>query len=156
MTIGMWHLIHSLAPPDGAGTLNLDGQTITKISFNPDEAHAGLKIDNNGNVYRTQDTGVRSWTLTDDATGDWVRPTTEAPGAYQVRYTGLTGVTLSFNTKAEDVWHPLSSGDFILRNSVTLIGDRDSTFTVEIRDGSSGGADVSGTYRLHATVESGA
>ena len=139
-----------------AAVLNLDGQTITKISISPTDAYARLKIDNNGNVYRSGDSGSASWTQIDTA-ADWVRPTSAAPGAYEVRYTGRTGVTLSFNTASEDTWHPLSSGDFILYNSVTAtLGDRDSTFTVEIRDGSSGGADVSATYRLHATVESGA
>jgi hypothetical protein len=140
----------------GGATLTLSGQTITKLSFDPADAYARLKVDNNGNVYQSSDTGIASWSQIDTAT-DWVRPTTKAPGAYEVRYTGLTGVTLTSGTVAEDVWHPLSSGDFILYNRVTAAaGDRDSTFTVEIRDGSSGSADVSGTYRLHATVESGA
>jgi hypothetical protein len=140
----------------GGTTLTLSGQTITKLSFDPTDAHAVLKVDNNGNVYQSADTGSRSYTQIDTAT-DWVRPTTKAPGAYEVRYTGLTGDALSFNTAAQNTWHPLSSGDFVLRNSVTgPVGDRDSTFTVEIRDGSSGSADVSGTYRIHATVESGA
>jgi hypothetical protein len=133
--------------------LNLDGQTITKVSFSPTDAYARLKIDNNGNVYRSVDTGVASWSQIDSA-ADWVRPTSAAPGAYEVRYTSRTGSTLSFNTASEDTWHPLSSGDFILYNSVTAVsGDRDSTFTVEIRDGSSGSADVSATYRLWASVE---
>jgi hypothetical protein len=133
--------------------LNLDGQTITKVSFSPTDAYARLKIDNNGNVYRSVDNGVTSWSQIDTA-ADWVRPTSKAPGAYEVRYTGRTGSTLSFGTVSENTWHPLSSGDFILYNSVTATsGDRDSTFTVEIRDGSSGSADVSGTYRLWASVE---
>ena len=136
----------------GAGAvtdaLNLDGHTIQADTVGSD-AQAELTIDQNGNVYSKLNTAAR---IQIDTAADWVRPTGSAPGTYEVRYTGLTGDALSFNTAAENVWYALSTTDYVLRqaDSTTKFGGTSSTFTVEIREGSSGAADVTGSYSLIA------
>lgn len=133
-------------------TLALSGESVVSSQIDPDNAHARLRIDDDGKVYKSEDTGTPSWTQIDTLT-DWIRPVSKAPDDYEVRYTGLTGDALTSATAAVDVWHPLSTGDFDLVNSETIIpGNQSSTFTVEIRKGSSGAALVSASYTLTADV----
>ena len=135
-----------------AVTLTLSGETIISSQIDPDDASARLKIDNDGNVYKSEDTGTPSWTQIDSA-ADWIRPAADAPDDYEVRYTGLTGDALTSGTAAEDTWHALSTGDFILVNTTVIVpGTQDSTFTIEIRKGSAGAALVSASYTLTADV----
>ncbi len=140
---------HSCYP---AVKLNLNGHSVIKFSFSPTDAYARLKIDNNGNVYESEDTGSAFWSQIDSATGDWVRPTTAAPGNYEVRFTNET-VTPDFSTKATGVWHPLDTGDFIIYMSELGIGTSSTDLDIEIRNGSSGSADVSASYTITASVE---
>ena len=133
----------------GGEALTLSGESVVNIQGAPTDAHARLKVDNDGNMYKSVDTGSESYTQFDNAT-DWVRPPSAAPGAYEVRFTSLTGDALTSSTVAEDTWHPLSSGDFELILSETGTGTNTSNFTIEIRDGGSGGADVSAAFVLTA------
>ena len=126
------------------------GQTVLQEVSSPTDAYARLKIDDDGNVYKSEDTGSASWTQI-GTTADWIRPANRAPGDYEVRFTSATNTPTSA-TAVEDTWHALSSGDFIVYNSVTGTGTKSTTFTIEIRKGSSGAADVSDSFTLNATV----
>ena len=131
--------------------VTVSGHTILSDQLDPADAYARLKIDNDGRTYESEDTGSPSWSQIDSAT-DWIRPTSEAPADYEVRYTSLTGDALTSGTAAEDAWHALSGGDFILVQSTTIIpGDRSSTFAIEIRKGSGAVLD-SASYTLTADV----
>jgi len=134
----------------GGEALTLSGESVVNIQGAPTDAHARLKVDNDGNMYKSIDTdGTPSWSQFDSAT-DWLRPPSAAPAAYEVRFTSLTGAALTSSTVVEDTWHPLSSGDFVLVLSETGTGTNTSNFTIEIRDGGSGGADVSAAFVLTA------
>jgi hypothetical protein len=143
---------HQFAGSGGLpATLTLSsGQTVLQEVSSPTDAYARLKIDNDGNVYASTDTGSESYTQIGTTT-DWIRPTTRAPGDYEVRFTSATNTPTSA-TAAEDTWHALSSGDFVVYNSVTGTGTKSTTFTIEIRKGSTGAADVSDSFTLNATV----
>ena len=146
--IGFWK-----QPAGAADVVVVSGQTISKSSTSPTDAFARLKVDNDGKIYESKDTGTPSWVQIDTVT-DWVRPTASAPGLYQVRYTSLVGNVLDQETAAEDVWHALSGGDYILVQSVVGINVHSSTITVEIRLGTGSVLD-NATYILAADVDSG-
>ncbi len=137
-----------IASGRASATLTLSGETISAFSFGSD-ATAQVKVDNDGNVYRRLNNA--SWVQIDTGT-DWIRPTSAAPDDYECRYTNRTGTDPTGHV--EDTWYALTS-DFIL----TLVdtgpapGGRTCTFTLEIRKGSSGSADVSGSYTLNAERE---
>jgi len=143
--------VSAQAVPGSGDVVTLSGETVWAIQFGGGNADAHLIIDNDGNVYKRSNFGT--YTQVDSST-DWVRPTTSSPGLYEVRFTGLTGSALFTSTAAEDAWHSLSSGDFILRQRV-LGGGFDSaisTFTVEIR--LNGGAVLSSaSYTLNVSTE---
>ena len=128
--------------------ITLSGETVTGFAIFPGDASASIKADNNGNVYKRTNGG--SWTQVDTLT-DWVRPAGSAPGLYQVRFTNLVGDAVSASA-AEDIWHALSSGDFIVTLTNTGVGFDTSAFDIEIRY--DGGATLdSAEYILHADVE---
>lgn len=134
----------------GSDTVTLSGEATVGFETSPTDSYARIKVDNDGNVYESVDTGTASWTQVDTGT-DWVRPTTSAPGLYEVRFTASNNTPTS-STVAEDVWHSLSSGDFIVYNSITGTGQKSSTFTIEIRyDG--GSVLDSASYTITAEVE---
>lgn len=110
--------------------------------------YARVKVDNDGNIYKSEDSGTPSWTQVATST-DWIRPTSFAPDDYEVRFTAASNTPTS-STTAEDTWHPLSSGDWIIYNSRTSTGTTTTEFSLEIRKGSSGGALDSGAYILSA------
>lgn len=130
-------------------TVTLSGQSVTSIRLYPGIADAGVKVDNNGNMYRRVSFGA--WTQIDSAT-DWVRPESAAPGLYEVRYTNLSGSALDFETKAEDTWHSLSAGDFVLIQQRDGVGMHQSDFDIEIRY-NAGPVLASAAYSLTALVE---
>lgn len=130
--------------------VTVSGENIFDFRLSPTDSNAVLKIDNNGNMYKSQDTGTRNYLLVDSAT-DWIRPTSFAPGDYEVRFTSATN-TPTFSTVAENVWRPLSSGDMIIRNTITGVGVKTTTFTVQIRKGTGAVLD-SASYTIRAEVE---
>lgn len=133
-------------------TLSLSGGTYQAYNFAAD-ARLDIRVDDNGNMHRRSNSG--SWVQIETSTG-WCRPTTEAPGAYEVRYTNATGDTGDLTaTSAEDTWYALSSGDWAIwiDDSTTAPGGNTATFDIEIRNGSSGGADVSAQYTIGADRE---
>lgn len=134
----------------GGDTVTVSGETTTDFRLAPTDSYARIKVDNNGNVYESSDTGTAGWSIVDSGT-DWVRPTSSAPGLYEVRFTSASNTPTS-STAAEDTWHSLSSGDFIVYNSVTGIGVKSTNFTIEIRY--NGGAVLdSASYTITAEVE---
>lgn len=102
----------------------------TGINFES-PAEKTLKVDNDGNIYQRNNTAAYNQIATST---DWIRPTTSAPGLYEVRFTNKSGDTI-FTTKAEDVWHDISTGDFtwIIQDTTFDDGANTATFTVEIR-----------------------
>lgn len=143
---GFWH-------PLDSDVVTVSGESIfDQLRFEPTDSYARVKVDNNGQIYKSTDTGSASWTPIDGTT-DWVRPLSSAPGTYEVRFTSATN-TPTFSTVAQNTWHPLSSGDFIVYNSVTTIGTKLTTFTIEIRKGTGPVLD-SASYTLRAEVEFG-
>lgn len=141
-----------LLPTSKAATVTLSGETTTALDDDPSDAYARIKIDQDGNVYESADTGTPSWVQVDTA-ADWVRPTGAAPGSYEVRYTSLTGDALDSATAAVDTWYSLSSGDYTLVQSRATVGTDTCTFTIEIRSGAT--TLDSASYTLTATVNPG-
>ena len=143
-------IIAALAHGAG-GVVTVSGETITSTQTDPDDAYARLKIDDDGNIYKSEDTGVESWVQIDTAT-NWLRPAGKAPGLYEVRHTSVTGTALDFATAAVDTWHALSGGDYIVYQSVLAPPVSSSTtLTIEIRY--NGGAVLSSaSYTMAATV----
>lgn len=110
-------------------------------------AEIDLKFDQDGGIYTQENLGGYV------KIGDWLLPNEAAPGDYQIRYTGLTGDPLTGATAAEDTWHAIASGDFVMWNIDTSgapADGPDSDITVELRRGSSGGAQASGAHTLTA------
>lgn len=135
----------------GGDAVTVSGASIADYRESPTDSYARLKVDDDGNVYRSLDTGTPSWVQI-GTVDDWVRPTTSSPGLYEVRWTGATG-TVSSSTVAEDTWHSLSTSDFTIYNSfIGPIGTKSTTFTIEIRlDG--GSVLDSASYTLTAETD---
>ena len=134
----------------GADVVTVSGETITKAETGGVDAYARVKVDNDGNMYKSEDTGSANWAQI-DSVSNWLRPTSSAPGTYQVRFTSATNTPTSA-TVTEDTWHALSGGDFIIYNSYTgLNGSKETTFTIEIRLGTGSVLD-SASYTLSASV----
>lgn len=137
-----------------ADVVTLSGELTQDFQTDPADSYAYFKVDQNGNLYEyTGSSPTPSYQIVDSAT-DWVRPTSSAPGLYEVRVTGRTGDTFSSQTAADDTWHSLSSGDFVLHNERTIIGNRSTSYTLEIRY-NGGSVLASGSYTLLAEVDSG-
>ena len=112
----------------------LSSATASAFAISPADATAQYKVDNDGNVYRRINN--QSWTQINTLT-NWVRPTSFAPGLYEVRYTNITGNTGDFSASAAvNVWFSLSSGDFIctLLDTTNGFSSRSVSFTIEIRN----------------------
>jgi len=123
--------------------VNLDGHLVTKIGISSPQ-QATLRVDQDGNVY--------SHSGQIDAANDWIRPAQFAPGAYEARFTNRTGDALSSSTAAEDTWHSLSSGDFLLTLQQSGTGSKSATFDLEIRLGTTVLASASYTMTAEVTV----
>lgn len=143
--IGMWH-----GGAGGSDVVTVSGQTITEINDAPTDSYARLKIDNDGNIYQSRDNGSASWSQI-DTVNDWVRPTSSAPGDYEVRFTSASNTPTS-STKTENTWHNLDTGDFIIYNSITGVGTKATNFTIEIRENGGSVLD-SASYTCHAQVQ---
>ena len=140
--------------PTRTPKVTLSGETETGLETDPDDSTVRLRINQDGTIDKSSDTGVASWSQIDTET-DWIRPVGVAPGAYEVRYTNLVGDAMTSQSAAEDTWFALSGGDFILTLTRTTVGTDSSTFDIEIRSGSSGSAVASGAYSFSAQVQSG-
>ena len=139
------------APVGGGDVITLSGETTIAFAIGGSNADAHIKIDNDGNVYEQTNFGGYSQV---DTVTDWCRPTTSSPGLYEVRYTNLINDAIFTGTAAEDAWHSLSSGDFILRQRQLGGGfaTTTSTFDIEIRY-NGGSVLASGQYTLTCNTE---
>ena len=70
-------------------TVTLSGENSIAFKFNAN-ATAYLKVDNDGNMYKKANAAAYSQI---DASTDWVRPTSSAPGSYRTMYDSATGDT---------------------------------------------------------------
>lgn len=135
-----------------AGTLNLDGETLSAESATS-PTYCRFKLDNDGFLYYSYDTGTPSWTKFDTA-ADWVRPVAHAgDGTYYARFTNLAGDTGSASAnQTEDAWVQITGSATItveVHDSVDGGLGKNITFDIEIgTDGST--ADVSNSYDLTA------
>lgn len=114
------------------GNVTLSGGTNIAFNFMAN-AVATFKVDNDGKMYSRDNGGSYGQIAT--AT-DWVRPATEAPGLYEVRYSNATGDTADISaTAAEDQWQALSTGDFVINvtDTTPLPALKSASFTLEIR-----------------------
>lgn len=64
----------------------------------------------------------------------WVRPTSLA-NDYQVRVTNLVGASVTFITAPADTWHPLTSGDFEIRDESPFGGAAQTGWDFQFRRG---------------------
>ncbi|MFW6027791.1 MAG: hypothetical protein ACOC91_03190, partial [bacterium] len=121
--------------------ITLSGHSVSAVSIN-ESAAAILRIDDNGYMYskKNNDPYVQI-----DSETDWIRPTSEAPGLYEVRYTDHSGDPIN---GTENSWYSLTSGAEFWINR-TSPGKNSATFRLEIRrDG--GPVLASGFYSLSA------
>jgi hypothetical protein len=95
-------------------------------------------IRNNGFVERTH--------LTTTKLEDWIRPTSFAPGLYEVRATSLVGT----NSGTFGTWLPLTS-DRSWSNTQTGTGTKNGTIFIEIREMPSTRIVTSATITMNAT-----
>lgn len=130
----------------GATKLSAAGESITEnhaaASWN---SIVGIKFDADGNVYENSAQST-SWVQIDTGS-DWIRPVSAASSGYEVRYTGKSGVG-TFNLSeaaAEDTWISLGV-DRIWQMTKTTVGSIALACTFELRTGSSGAAESSGSY----------
>lgn len=144
----MIHPLVMAAMAHGAPILTLSGHSVV-ANTSGSQASARIKIDSDGKVYES--VNLAAWVQV-DTVDDWVRPANAAPGSFETRYTNLTVDALASATAAEDIWHPMSSGDFILEqtDNTPAFGGNISIVDIEIRSGSSGSAEVSASYSLTA------
>lgn len=133
------------------GTVTLSGEFVNAANSGAD-AIARVTVDLDGNVYRTINQGAR---VQIDTGTDWVRPVDVAPGAYRVRYTGLSGDPLTNAPAAEDVWQAIAGADRIFDNidsGPTAPDSLSTSFTMEIDKGGGTALDT-GIYILVADRE---
>lgn len=131
--------------------VTLSGETVDAFSFGSD-AKAEIIVDNDGKVYKRTNNGSK---VQIDTGTDWIRPVSAAPDDYECRYTGLTGDALDAATSAaQNTWRALTTDYFFVQtDSTTGAGGKSSTFTIEIRKGSSGSAIASASFTLTADRE---
>jgi hypothetical protein len=131
-------------------TLTLNNTSVVALTGTK-VATAKYRISSDGNVYIDEDDGA-GWVQINTTT-DWVRPATAASDGFEARFTnrvgnGQPGGVTGF---IEDTWYSLSS-DFTLSISDAVSGgvEKEATFDVEIRKGSTGNALISAQIYMNA------
>lgn len=129
-------------------TLTLSGQTV--INTGAGVQTSGIRVNSDGTVDENNN-GV--FTQIDTST-DWVVPVGFAPDDYEVRVAAAPpGDAFTNSPGADGTWFALTSNrEWNVVEANPTVGSTLDTgnFTIEIRKGSSGGADVSGTYNVQA------
>jgi hypothetical protein len=139
------------------GTPTLTNTTIGNTEVDPDNAYAAYKIDQDGKVYQSKTTSsTPNWEQINSA-NDWVRPVSEAPGLWEVRYTNVTGDSPygTLTTTNEDVWHSLSTSDWEIwqrETSPVEPGTMQTNCDIELRY-NGGSVLESCTLQLEAAVD---
>lgn len=135
------------------GTLaivTLSGEAMSFIVQDPANAESGLRVTATGFIQEQENAAFNGR----DTATDWIIPRAFATGDYDVRVTGVTGDPFDSSPGADGTWFDLSA-DRTWSVTQTIVGMKDTSFTLEIRD-PAGVTVGSAAYTLHAEVESGA
>jgi len=152
------HLIPSFV--SGGPKVTLSGETNTVgDAVAPHDTFASLKIDADGNVYMGDAVNGAAISYTQVDTGtDWIRPAAAASSLYEVRVTSVDHNAGSDNGSGWDVspgtdgdWFTLDT-DRIWNTNETTVGSYSTTFTVEIRRGSTTLASASYALNIENTL----
>lgn len=127
--------------------ITLTGADIEHTVGAPITPNAGLEIRADGTVWETQFNGLIETQLS-PAT-DWIIPRNTAD-QYQVRFTNLVRTGPQSSSAAEDVWFPLSSGNFVMEYERFTNGTHTGTFDIQVRKGT-GPVAGSGQYSITVT-----
>lgn len=138
-------------------TLNIldaeDDYQLILSSANPISSYANpkawtrIRIDDDGFLYKSEDSGTPAWTKIND-TSDWVLPRSESPGTIQARYTASADASeAAQTTAARNTWYSLSGGDFdVVHASTSSINTL--VVTLELRYTDGGATEASTAYTL--------
>ena len=117
--------------------ITVSGDTLSAGNTDADSTQS-LRFVDDGDVREKKNSG--SYDLISETT-DWLRPSSSAPGLYEVRFTSISGDTGDFSaTTSVNTWHDFSSGSWTgtVTDSTIFFGGKSVTFTIEIRlDGGS-------------------
>lgn len=146
MGLLLGHHINSPVPVTGVVTVS--GEHVDDFGINR-EGRAVIVFRQDGTV----DKIVNATPTQIDVSTDWIIPNNAAPSNYEIRYTGLTGDPLDASTSAaENIWRQVTLGDYFFeQRAPNNLDNFESTITIEVRKGSSGGALDSATYVIHAS-----
>jgi hypothetical protein len=91
-----------------------------------DTVTAGFRLNSNGKILRADSTEIDNWII----------PNSAAPGSYQAQLSGLIGDALAVGSAQQNNWVNLSESPIWFISQSQQPGIRASTFTIEIRAGS--------------------
>ena len=114
------------------GDVTVSGETITDIGGGNRLFRAALRVDNNGNIYKIEDTTVTQI----DTVDDWIRPTSDASSSYDVKYDFVSGDALDPSTSlADGVWGALGADKFFEQRWAlgAGVGSKSTVITISIR-----------------------
>jgi hypothetical protein len=135
----------------GGTTVTVSGETVNAFNFGT-TATAGVIFYTSGTYQgdvRKKENG-NYWQI--DTATDWIRPVTEAPGSYRIRYSSMTGDTGFMNNTITSTYDGIANGDYIeVVDNTVFFGGHSLDFTIEIDDGTT--LQDSGTYSLNADRE---
>lgn len=118
-------LIAAIAGTIGGARVSITDQGVSDVQPSPGTAFAGYRLTSSGEAQT--DTNSSSWTRVED----WIRPTSAAPGSYEVRATLNSGTLTSGTTGS---WLALSTTpEWTVER--TLNGISSASLTIEIRRG---------------------
>jgi hypothetical protein len=125
------------------------GSIIDPVAHNG--AGAGIRFNTDGTIDREDDTnGFVAW----NAATDWIIPRGGDASAYEVRCTNIALDTWSTEPAAEDAWVAISEARTWLFSVPAPLGEHSLTCDFEIRTGSSGAAEDSGSFTFTVTETS--
>lgn len=131
------------------GTVTVSGESIL-ASAASGPVNAQLLINTDGTLDKN-DNGTVSQI---DAGTDWIIPNSAASSDYEVRFTNLVGTPAGATTLTENIWAPIDQQHLVgvRRTGAEGTGQNIVTFTLEIRQGSSGAALDTGNFTLQAEI----
>jgi hypothetical protein len=119
-------LIAAIAGTIGGARVSITNQGVSDVQPSPNPAFAGYRLTSSGEA-QTDTNDTPSWTRVED----WIRPTSAAPGSYEVRATLNSGTLTSGTTGS---WLALSTTrEWTVER--TLNGISSANLTIEIRRG---------------------
>jgi len=134
------------------GVVALSGESVVDIKVDPTNATSGIRVNTDGTVDKQV---AASYSQIDSAT-DWVIPNHLANTSYEVRITSVVwnqsgdGETFSPEWAVAGTWKAVTA-DAEWGIVQAVVGIKDVTFTLEIRQGSGATIDTA-SYTLNADV----